>query len=203
MTKAGERARIRHLRSLRTDEQRTLAAEHIAARVVALLPGSPATVTAYQSLPGEPGTSPLIAGVLGAGHRLLLPRIAGKDLTWVEVNELTTFARGPLGISEPTGPALPSVPSPLLGAAVLVMPGLSVDHTGRRLGQGGGYYDRALSTVPPLSRGGPLRITVLFDDEFVDEVPSEPHDCAIDILVTPDRTVRFGTSTANYTRPTD
>jgi 5-formyltetrahydrofolate cyclo-ligase len=203
MTKAGERARIRHLRSLRTDEQRALAADRIASRVMTLLPGPPATVTAYQSLPSEPGTSLLIAGVLAAGHRLLLPRIAGPDLTWAEVDELTTFARGPLGISEPTGPALPSEPSPLLAAAVLVMPGLSVDRNGRRLGQGGGYYDRALSTVPPLSRGGPLRITVLFDDEFVDEVPSEPHDCAVDILVTPERTVRFGTNSTNSAGSTD
>ena len=195
MTKADERARIRHVRSLRSQEQRTAAAQRIAARALTLLPRPPATVTAYQSLPSEPGTTPLISGVLAAGYRLLLPRIAGKDLAWVEVTDATSFVRGPLGIFEPTGPALPREPSPLFLADVLVMPGLSVDRTGRRLGQGGGYYDRALSIVPTHATGGPLRVAVLFDEELVAEVPSEPHDCAVDVLVTPERTVRFDSTT--------
>lgn len=191
MTKADVRARVRRRRSLRNDEERAVAADRIASAVMALLPSSPTTVNAYQSLASEPGTEPLIARLLAAGHRLLLPRIAGRDLTWVEVTGATEFARGPLGISEPTGPALPTDPSPLLQAGVLVLPGLSVDRAGLRLGQGGGYYDRTLAAVPEHSAGGPLRVAVVFDDEFVDEVPSEPHDCSVDVLVTPERTVRF------------
>jgi 5-formyltetrahydrofolate cyclo-ligase len=33
--------------------------------------------------------------------------------------------------------------------------------------------------------GGPLRVVVLFDDEVVDQVPSEPHDCRVDVALTP------------------
>jgi 5-formyltetrahydrofolate cyclo-ligase len=190
-TKADERTRIRAQRSARSQAERDLAASRLAEAVLPLLPPAPATVTAYQSLPAEPGTEPLIAAILGHGHRVLLPRITGRDLLWVEVTSDSTFARGPLGIAEPEGPALPAEPSPLASVDVLLIPGLAVDHQGRRLGQGGGYYDRTLAGVPPRRLGGPLRVAVLYDEEYLDEVPHEPHDCTVDILVTPVRTVRF------------
>jgi 5-formyltetrahydrofolate cyclo-ligase len=189
MTKAEERARIRALRSARAADERQRAAEELSGRVLALLPPTPSVVTAYTAMPTEPGTGPLLAQILSAGHRLLLPRITGRTLAWVEVTSLDEFAVGPLGIHEPTGPALPDPPSPLAGADVLVMPGLAVDHRGKRLGQGGGYYDSALGPVPHHRDGGPLRVVLLFDDEFVELVPSEPHDCTVDVVVTPQRTV--------------
>jgi 5-formyltetrahydrofolate cyclo-ligase len=173
------------------DPARREAADRIAAAVLRLLPQRPGLVSAYQSLPTEPGTGPLIAAVLAAGHQLLLPRIAGTHLTWVDTTSESEFAAGPLGILEPIGPALPATPSPLLVADVLVIPGLAVDRVGRRLGQGGGFYDRTLEHVPLHADGGPLRVAVLFDEEFVALVPSEPHDCSVDVLVTPQRTVRF------------
>jgi 5-formyltetrahydrofolate cyclo-ligase len=191
LAKADERIRIRAVRSARPRSERDLAAERLAEAVVPLLPEQPGTISAYQSLPTEPGTEPIIAAILRAAHRLLLPRIAGKDLQWVVVTSDSTFARGPLGIAEPVGPALPTDPPPLAAADVLLVPGLSVDRQGRRLGQGGGYYDRTLSDVPLRRQGGPLRVAVLFDEEYVDEVPHEPHDCTVDVLVTPRRTVRF------------
>jgi 5-formyltetrahydrofolate cyclo-ligase len=183
------RARVRSARDARSAHERAAAALRLERAAAALLPQQPALVSAYQSLESEPGTRALISTILARGHRLVLPRITNRGLLWVEVDDGSEFARGPLGISEPTGPSLPEYPSPLREAAVLFMPGLSVDRHGRRLGQGGGYYDRSLSAVPAHKDGGPQRVALLFDDEYVDEVPAEEHDCRVDLVVTPARTI--------------
>ena len=188
-SKAAMRTRLRSARDSRSPHERTAAAHRLARAAMAFLPTQPSLVSAYISLPPEPGTRDLVAGILAGGHRLVVPRITGSGLEWVEIDATSEYARGPLGISEPTGPSLRSQPSPLVSAAVLFMPGLAVDRRGRRLGQGGGYYDKSLASVPVHASGGPLRIALLFDDEFVDEVPSEDHDCIVDVVVTPERTV--------------
>jgi len=71
-----------------------------------------------------------------------------------------------------------------------------VDRRGRRLGQGGGYYDKALADVPSHTNGGPLRVAVLFDDEVLDVVPSTEHDCVVDCVLTPAGVVTIDARTA-------
>ena len=66
-----------------------------------------------------------------------------------------------------------------------MVPGLLGTPSGRRLGRGGGWYDRALVHASPEARVWLL----LNDDEVVDEVPSEPHDLPVTALVTPTRWV--------------
>ena len=183
VSKAEVRARIRAARRALTEQARLEAAAALADHVAALLPPEPATVTAYLSLPTEPGTGPLIAVARAAGHAVVVPRIAGDRLDWVPLPDDADLAIGPMGISEPVGVALPE--DALASVDVILLPGLAVDRTGIRLGQGGGYYDRALASVPTHADGGPLRVVVLFDDEVVDHLPAEPHDCRVDAVLTP------------------
>ena len=61
------------------------------------------------------------------------------------------------------------------------MPALAVARNGIRLGRGGGYYDRALQHARP----GAVLVALVFDDEFVDELPTEPHDRRVTAVVTP------------------
>ena len=77
------------------------------------------------------------------------------------------------GIPQPTGPAV--LPS---GVDVILVPGLGFSHDGRRIGQGGGYYDRLL----PLVRG--LKIGVAFSCQMADQIPIEPHDHLVDGVIT-------------------
>ena len=60
-------------------------------------------------------------------------------------------------------------------ADVVLVPALAVDAAGRRLGRGGGSYDRALARVGPLV---PL-IALIYDDELVEQVPAEGHDVPV------------------------
>ena len=92
-----------------------------------------------------------------------------------------------------TGPALA-----VLAAAAILAPAsaafAAVDIGGRRLGQGGGYYDRVVGALPSHADGGPLRVALVYDDEVLPEVAVEEHDGTVDVVVTPARTIRISTA---------
>ena len=67
----------------------------------------------------------------------------------------------------------------------VLVPGVAFDRSGRRLGYGGGYYDRLL----PLVASRTPRIVGAFDVQIVEHVPSGPHDITIDLIVTPTETI--------------
>ena len=69
---------------------------------------------------------------------------------------------------------------------VVIVPALRIDRDGYRLGQGGGYYDRALPTMSG------WKIALVHSGEVTSEVlPRESHDIAVDAAATPDLIVRF------------
>lgn len=145
------------------------------------------TVAAYRSLPGEPGTGPLIEELTRRGVTVLLP-LLNPDLSlgWA-VHEPGGGERlNWLGVSEPASE--PLRPQSLATASVVVCPGVAGDLDGHRLGRGGGSYDRALATLDHRE----LRCLLLYDDEVLDAVPAQPHDQPIDVLVTPTRTLWVG-----------
>lgn len=72
-------------------------------------------------------------------------------------------------------------------ADLIFIPALAVDKSGQRLGKGKGYYDRALADLEDVA---PV-IAVVFDDEIIDEVPTEDHDHPVDAVVSPTSTTRF------------
>jgi 5-formyltetrahydrofolate cyclo-ligase len=134
---------------------------------------------AYVPEESEPGYGRLPAAFTQLGSRVLLPVVppSGSELAWaVDTGRLTP---GRYGLLEPMGPRLGAT---AIGTAdVVVLPALGVDRAGVRLGRGGGYYDRALLHVRPDA----ALVAVVFDDEFVDELPAEPHDRRVTAVVTP------------------
>jgi 5-formyltetrahydrofolate cyclo-ligase len=85
-------------------------------------------------------------------------------------------------ISEPVGQAL----SDLSQIQAVIVPALRIDQSGYRLGQGGGYYDRALVHLKA------WKIGLVHAGELTSEVlPHEPHDVPLDAAATPSIVVRF------------
>ncbi|MEO1059717.1 MAG: 5-formyltetrahydrofolate cyclo-ligase [Actinomycetota bacterium] len=70
-------------------------------------------------------------------------------------------------------------PPPSWPDAVIV-PGIAFTSSGDRLGQGGGWYDRFLSEV----RTDCVTVGVCFFEQVVDDLPIEPHDVRVDVVVT-------------------
>ena len=152
-----------------------------AALTTALLRGLAGTRTfaAYVPAEDEPGHGRLPAAFTQLGARVLLPVVPmeGRELTWaVDTGRLTP---GRFGLLEPLGPRLG--PTALGTADVVVVPALAVARDGVRLGRGGGYYDRALR----YARSDAVLVALVFDDELLDELPSELHDRRVTAVVTP------------------
>ena len=162
---------------------RPSAERHVAAAAVAaaLLRGLARcrAFAAYVPEPEEPGHGRIPAAFTQLGARVLLPVVPseGTELTWaVDTGRL---APGRFGVLEPVGPKLG--PTAVGTADVVVVPALAVAVDGTRLGRGGGYYDRALRHV----RDDAVVVAVVFDDELLEELPSEPHDRTVSAVVTP------------------
>jgi 5-formyltetrahydrofolate cyclo-ligase len=137
------------------------------------------TLAAFVPDPTEPGSGRLPAAYTELGARVLLPIIPtqGRVLDWAAYTG--DLEAGRFGLSQPIGPGLG--PTAIEAADAVVVPALAVDRFGIRLGRGGGYYDRALVHARPDA----VLVTVVFDEERVDELPREVHDRPVTAVVTP------------------
>ena len=180
--KAALRARLRERRAARDEAGRTEAGARLAEHAAAL---GPDTVAAFVGTKTEPPTLPLLAAVRDRGGRVLLPVLReDMDLEWAAFTSEQALRPARLGLLEPGGPSLGL--EAVRDAALVLAPALAVDTAGRRLGQGGGSYDRALErAVAPV-------VAIVFDDEVLDEeVPVEPHDRPVAGVLTPGGGLRW------------
>ncbi len=139
-----------------------------------------ATVAAYVSVNGEPGTGPLLDGLRAAGKRVILPVVVpGLDLDWAVYRDPDDLAPARYGLLEPTGERLGL--DAIATADVVIVPALAVSPTGVRLGRGGGCYDRTLGRVPV----GTFTCALLYDGEVGLDIPVEPHDRPVVYAATP------------------
>ncbi len=137
-------------------------------------------VMMFAPVKGEPNLRPLAVEMLKRG-RLCLPRVdwAQKRMAAAAVGDLDrSLVLRRNNILEPR-PECPEVPASEID--VILVPGLGFDRSGRRLGRGGGFYDRFLAD--PSLRA--VRCGVLFDCQLVGSIPAEPHDIVVHHLATP------------------
>ncbi len=151
-----------------------------------------ATVAAYVSVGGEPGTGLLLDALTDANKRVLLPRVVrandghpGLDLDWAVYHGQTSLAPARYGLLEPLSEALGN--DAVATADVVLVPGLAVSTSGMRLGRGAGCYDRALARVPV----GTLTLALLYADEVGLDVPFEAHDLPVSAAATADGVTHF------------
>ena len=127
----------------------------------------------------------VVRRALAAGKAVASPRVdaAARMLTLHRVVDLERdVAPGYRGIPEPLAHC-----APVAFAEVdwVLIPGVAFDASGRRLGYGGGYYDRLL----PLFDRAAARVAGAFDLQIVAQVPHGPHDLAVDCIVTETRRI--------------
>lgn len=130
-------------------------------------------VAIYASLPDEVFSYKAIES-LATTKRVVLPRVAGDDMDFYPYLP-GTLETGAFGISEPqVGDAV----SPA-EIDVIVVPGVAFTAEGKRLGRGKGYYDRYMS------RDGfrATKVGVCYAEQIAEEIPTEPHDITMDIVI--------------------
>jgi 5-formyltetrahydrofolate cyclo-ligase len=104
-----------------------------------------------------------------------------QEVEFRRVAAMDQFASGRFGIPEPTGERVDPAT-----AEVIVVPGIAFDLQGRRIGYGKGYYDRCLHRLEGRGR----LIAFCYEIQLFEEIVGEPHDVAMDLIVTESRVVR-------------
>jgi len=167
-------------------EERAVASAAIATRIPAL-PKFVAAKTVLLTLAfrSEWNTRPLVRAALDAAKIVVVPRV-NTQTRMLELLSIDDPDRdvvpGHLGIPEPK-PERPHVSREAI--EFVLVPGVAFDLDGRRLGYGGGYYDRLLPLLPPHA----ARVAGAFELQLVEHVPAAPHDVAVDEIVTESRIV--------------
>ena len=146
------------------------------------------TVMFYMPISGEVDLTPLALSAFEQGKSVCVPRVDWNRhvMSPVEVNsfddeDMETDERG---IRTP----VTGRPVPIREIDLVIVPGLAFDTHGRRLGRGGGFYDRFLSTL----RGRTTTVGLVFDQQIAAIVPVDPHDVSVDLVVTDRRMSRRG-----------
>jgi 5-formyltetrahydrofolate cyclo-ligase len=166
--------RARHLARRREmrPEDRTAAGRQLRDDVLELPEMQMAgTVAAYVSVGTEPDTRGLLFALWKRGTYVLLPVLQPDgDLDWASYEGPDSLAPGPRGLLEPVEPRRGVIA--ITSADLIIVPAVAVDRAGRRLGRGGGSYDRALARVGTAIQ----TVALLYDGELVARVPAGPHD---------------------------
>lgn len=139
------------------------------------------SVASYLSCDGEISLTPAIEYLLGQQQLVTLPVIGSQagQMQFCKWSEGQPLTKNRFGILEPE----PNEVVPLDAHSLILTPLVAFDNQGNRIGMGGGYYDRFLSTGIPLS-DRPLVVGVAYAFQQLDRITAEEWDAKMDAVVT-------------------
>jgi 5-formyltetrahydrofolate cyclo-ligase len=149
------------------------------ASCISSLAPAASVISGFLSIGEEIDVEPLMRALIGHGHRMALPVMQGrgKPLLFRAYTPGDALAETVWGIREP----LKSIPA--VEPRIMLVPLLAFDHTGQRVGYGGGFYDRTLALIRNLRTV--VAVGVAFDEQRLDAVPFVDYDERLDWLLTP------------------
>ena len=166
------------------EERRATASAEVRGRLMTLVRDlGPGALLGFAPLSSEPDIGEFLETTRDGGRSVLLPRPGAEEGSLEAVpliGPLAALRRDRMGVRIPSGgPAIP-----LSEIGLVLVPGLMFDPWGKRLGRGGGYYDRLLARLPRARCVG-----ICFECCIGERVPVEDHDRCVDLVVTEDRTI--------------
>ena len=195
-----DKAKVRRVVIARRDaielDVRSAKSAAICARLVELLgrpdTGAPRTVAVYAAMGSEVDPAGFATAAWDRGWRVAYPcMLSATDAAacgqrmCMRAVAADDVAMAPF-IAHPTrvfaAEDLDSDRFPIVSAATLdmiVVPLVAFDHTGARLGYGGGCYDRYLPTVSPACQ----IVGIAFDEQRIDHVPTDAHDLPLPNII--------------------
>lgn len=185
--KVGLRERMRSVVRATPPERWAAASALVCARIMELPAWRNArTVMLYHSTPRELSLRDLAEAAERTGRTVCLPR-ANWCTMELQPARIPRWGEGltepKRGIREPVSAAL-AIPGHQID--LIVVPGVSFDPSGGRLGRGAGFYDRFLASVDA------FKVGVCLDEQMVESVPMGENDARLDAVVTPERTYSRG-----------
>ena len=158
------------------DEYRRAAGESIQEQVLSSPEyAASRSLFVYVSMPGEPPTDRIIRQALSDGKEVFVPKCVGREMLAVRIDSPDELRPGTMGIPEPEDCAKTKTAGEL---ELILVPCVSASEDGRRLGHGGGYYDRFLA------RERRNAVCLCFRRMLCTDIPVEENDVRIPRVIT-------------------
>lgn len=132
-------------------------------------------ICAHISFDNEVDTKKIVEALLDMGKKVYAPRVKGVKLTLHEVNSLEELKPGYMGILEPDEKAVETSPEKI---QLILVPAVAFTPDGKRLGRGGGHYDRLLPKT------NAYKIGLAYREQIISELPIQEHDIPVDEVIT-------------------
>lgn len=138
------------------------------------------SVYLYLDFRGEAGTGRILEALWAKNIPVALPRVEGEEIFFYTVQGWTDVCPGYMGIEEPSAGCCPAEDK----YALVLVPGVAFDREGRRLGYGGGYYDRFFAREPEHPRWG-----LAYAFQMVEKLPAEEWDQRVEQVILPGKVI--------------
>lgn len=132
------------------------------------------TIYGYLPYNQEVRTVPMLLKALEDGKRVAVPKVYGDEMKFIYMTELSQVEKGYAGIPEPIADG-PVAHEP---EALVLMPGLAFTKDGRRMGYGGGFYDKFLAQEP-----NHPTLALCYAFQIVEHLPTEEYDVPVDCVL--------------------
>ena len=130
-------------------------------------------ILTYVSLKDEVDTLKLIEYSLSIGKKVAVPKCIGKEMKFYLIDSVSDLKEGDFGILEPINDNILDN----FESSICVIPGICFDRKGNRIGYGGGYYDRFLSTY------NGLKIGITYKECICDKIDRDKYDVKLDKVI--------------------
>ena len=132
------------------------------------------SIYGYLSYNQEVRTMPILEQAQRDGKRVAVPKVIGERMVFLWLDDLSAVSLGYCNIPEP----IANEPEADDDTALVLMPGLAFDPTGRRCGYGGGFYDRYLETHP-----NHPTLALCYGFQMFDHLDTDEHDIPVDFVL--------------------
>ncbi|MEN6542821.1 5-formyltetrahydrofolate cyclo-ligase [Parvibaculum sp.] len=149
---------------------------------------SGAVIAGYAPISSEADPMAILREAEARGFPCVLPAVEARAQPLV----FRRWRHGDPLVDGPHGTRAPASDAPMLTPQVLIVPLLAFDRAGRRLGYGGGYYDRTLAFLRARGEKSILAVGLAFSGQEADELPEESDDQRLDWIVTERGASRVG-----------
>ena len=132
------------------------------------------TIYGYLPYNQEVRTVPMLEQAMKDGKRVAVPKCYGEEMRFIYMEDLSKVEKGYANIPEP----IADEPVADDKTALVLMPGMAYTEDGKRMGYGGGFYDKFLAAEP-----NHPTVALCYDFQMVEDLPTEDYDIPVDCVL--------------------
>ena len=132
------------------------------------------TIYGYLPYNQEVRTVPMLEQAMKDGKRVAVPKCYGEEMRFIYMDDLSKVEKGYANIPEPVA----DDPVADDKTALVLMPGMAFTKDGKRMGYGGGFYDKFLAAEPDHPT-----VALCYAFQMVEDLPTEDYDIPVDCVL--------------------